>query len=118
MVGGAERFVQIYDIASDTWDSLPSLPAPRWGSGLVEMDDALYVIGGVTEKTSRSNSEGQERRFARQMRRTTTESQLVPIQSHALPISDSGSGEIAPGSWADWWADRDAKRPAVVAFAS
>ncbi len=30
------------------WETMPSLPEPLYGFGLVQLNDLIYVIGGVT----------------------------------------------------------------------
>lgn len=44
--------VDVYDIASDTWSTLPRpLPNPRAGIAAVVADDSIYVIGGESGAT-------------------------------------------------------------------
>ena len=54
VVGGAERFVECYDLRLKVWKEMQALPVSRTQCAAIEMDGALHVIGGITTKTGRS----------------------------------------------------------------
>lgn len=42
--------VEVYDPASDSWEALEDMPAPRHGMGAVGVTGTLYVPGGATDE--------------------------------------------------------------------
>lgn len=41
-----DRYLQIYDIAADTWAAGAPMPGPRWMHGSVQVGSMIYCIGG------------------------------------------------------------------------
>jgi Kelch motif len=39
--------VQAFDVESQRWSPLPTLPAPRHGAAVAVLGDSLYAIGGA-----------------------------------------------------------------------
>jgi len=44
--GSATAVVEAYDVAADTWSSLPELPSPRHHAGVAGLGGHVYVVGG------------------------------------------------------------------------
>lgn len=46
---GVVSSLEIYDPALESWSYGADLPTPRWGAEAVAMEDAIYLVGGVTQ---------------------------------------------------------------------
>ncbi|MCU0344752.1 MAG: T9SS type A sorting domain-containing protein [Ignavibacteriaceae bacterium] len=38
--------IEVYDLATETWSTLPDMPTYRWGLSIVAFDNKIYVFGG------------------------------------------------------------------------
>ncbi|KZN39259.1 hypothetical protein N480_00090 [Pseudoalteromonas luteoviolacea S2607] len=47
--GRAFKQVWSYDPSTDIWESLPDMPTPRHGHGMVTLNNTLYIIGGAAK---------------------------------------------------------------------
>lgn len=59
-----------YDLSTDEWETVESMPTPRFASQSVEVDGKIYVIGGIS---SSEFSENLQTSFAAEVYDTTTD---------------------------------------------
>ncbi|XP_066305422.1 kelch-like protein 13 [Branchiostoma lanceolatum] len=48
---------ECYDIADNTWTTLPSMPTPRGFSGVTVLEDQIYVVGGTCDGFGKTSVE-------------------------------------------------------------
>ena len=51
VAGGAERFTEVYDLATKVWSELAPMQVPRAHCGAIYLQDEIYLVGGVTTKS-------------------------------------------------------------------
>ena len=58
----AKVFAEVwrYDLASDSWSSLPDMPLPRHGLGAGLIGDRFYVVGGASGVGSEGTSDANQ----------------------------------------------------------
>ena len=72
--------VDVYDIESETWDSLSPMNTPRWGFGAATVDGTIFVFGGGQDFGERST-------FVKTYEKLLVEELKPPQIDDFLPLS-------------------------------
>lgn len=122
MIGGAERFVELYDSEADTWTELPALPGPRTQCGAVCIDATVHAIGGLASKQAKPDTGLPHRTrygpWTPHQQERSEAALLVPVPAHQLQLEPLLDPSLDTKE-AEWKVARGWGKPgAALAFAS